>query len=353
MSEYRAVVAACIAALQTTQHAQQAVAARQGQFDRAVNALVAAAVQQSRNPSTTAPNSSSGTTSPVTGPSRGSTAPTTGNSTRPSTGLSARSTAGTGSPTTKPQTGSGSGRQSTLTVGAAEAAVTKAQLALDAAEAKRDAATMTAPIDGTVSAVPFAKGDTATTNDAVVIIGQGAVSVQMAVSEAAFSTLKVGQTAVVATPGGARTIGRVSARGLLPTESTSGSSATTFPVTVTATGQGAAALPAGATATVTVTLRSSPNAVIIPVSAVTRSGRTGVVRVLANGTVTTTTVQLGAIGTTTVEVTSGVTPGQTLVIADNTTALPTNSSNRGLRGGAPGGAPPGGVAGNGAPPGGR
>jgi hypothetical protein len=52
-------------------------------------------------------------------------------------------------------------------------------------------------------------------------------------------------------------------------------------------------------------------------------------------------------------VTSGVTPGQTLVIADNTTALPTNSSNRGLRGGAPGGAPPGGVAGNGAPPGGR
>jgi hypothetical protein len=79
-----------------------------------------------------------------------------------------------------------------------------------------------------------------------------------------------------------------------------------------------------------------------------------VVQVLTNGIPTPTTVTLGAIGTATVEVTQGLKPGQTVVLADNQTALPTNSSNRGLAGGGGGfggGAPPGGAGA--APPGGR
>jgi hypothetical protein len=70
---------------------------------------------------------------------------------------------------------------------------------------------------------------------------------------------------------------------------------------------------------------------------VTRSGSSGVVQVLKDGTPTRTTVKLGAVGGSTVEIVEGLSPGQTLVIADNSTALPTNSSNRGLRAG---GGPP-------------
>ena len=62
---------------------------------------------------------------------------------------------------------------------------------------------------------------------------------------------------------------------------------------------------------------------------------------LKDGTATRTTVKLGAVGGSTVEILEGLSPGETLVLADNTTPLPTNSSNRGLRAG--GGGPPGGA----------
>lgn len=193
---------------------------------------------------------------------------------------------------------------------------------------------MTAPIDGTVSAVPFDNGETASTEDAAVIIGTGGVRIEMDVTEATFNTLKLGQQATITTPGGGRAVGTVSARGLLPTESESGSSGSpTFPVTVTASGKAAKSLPVGATGSVSVTLKSTSDAIVVPVSAVIRSGSAGVVQVLKDGTPTRTAVKLGAVGGSTVEVIEGLSPGQTLVIADNSTALPTNNSNRGLRGG--------------------
>jgi HlyD family secretion protein len=67
--------------------------------------------------------------------------------------------------------------------------------------------------------------------------------------------------------------------------------------------------------------------------------------------VTTRTVTLGSVGPATVEVTEGLTEGQRLVIADNSTALPTTSSTR--RTGSFGGTGAGGALPGGAPPGGR
>jgi hypothetical protein len=239
-----------------------------------------------------------------------------------------------------------------MTVASAEAAATKADLALTTAETQLKAATMRAPISGVVAALPYVKGQTAAVTDQAVIIGKGSIRVVMNVPEMAFRTLQVGQPATITTPGGGRAAGKVTTLALLPTQSTSGS--TTFPVTVAATGKGASSLPAGATAGVSVRLATSQHAVVVPVSAVTRNGRSGVVEVLTKGVPTRTTVTLGAIGTSTVEVTAGLTPGQTVVLADNQTPLPTNSTNRGLRGGPGGGfggGPPG--AAGGAPPGGR
>jgi hypothetical protein len=73
-----------------------------------------------------------------------------------------------------------------------------------------------------------------------------------------------------------------------------------------------------------------------------------VVQVLDNGVVTPTNVTLGRVGLTTIEITSGLRAGQTVVVADNTVALPTINL-RGLRGGLGGGGagPAGGAGGNG------
>ncbi len=104
---------------------------------------------------------------------------------------------------------------------------------------------------------------------------------------------------------------------------------------------------------------------VVIVAAVILLGGVGVVvwRVQAAGSASTTTQRTAevtqqtmkeTVGATTIEVTDGLTVGQTLVLADNSTALPTNSSNRGLRtGGAGTFAGTGGLPAGGAPPGGR
>ena len=193
-----------------------------------------------------------------------------------------------------------------------------------------------------MSALPFAKGDTVTTSDQIVIIGKGSVEVQLNVPEAAFRTLAVGERAELVTPGGGRAAGIVTRLGLLPDDSNSGS--TTFPVLVAATGSDATTLPAGAAAAVTVTLGVSRNVIVLPVSAVARTGSTGTVQVLDNGVLTRTDVTLGRVGLATIEITSGLRAGQTVVVADNTVALPTINL-RGLRGGGGLGGGSGGPAG--------
>jgi multidrug efflux pump subunit AcrA (membrane-fusion protein) len=311
------VLAACVSALVGTMRAEHEVIVQQGVLDRAVQALVNAALQSAQSGVGTNGSSTGGNQFGGTG----------GSQSGGSGGLSAGQTR---SGTTSSQQGRQPGGQGTLTVASAEAAVTKAKLTLASAEAKLKGATIAAPISGTVSALPFAKGDTVTTSDQIVIIGKGAVEVQMNVPEAAFRTLAAGERAELVTPGGGRAAGIVTRLGLLPDDSSSGS--TTFPVLVAATGSDATTLPAGAAASVTVTLGVSRNVVVLPVSAVTRTGSTGTVQVLDNGVLTRADVTLGRVGLATIEITSGLRAGQTVVVADNTVALPTINL-RGLRGG--------------------
>jgi HlyD family secretion protein len=318
--------------------AEHEVIVQQGVLDHAVQALVNAALQSAQSGVSSTGSSSGGN----------QFGGTSGSHSGGSGGLSAGQSR---SGATSSQQSKQPGGQGTLTVASAEAAVTKAKLTLASAEAKLKAATITAPISGTVSALPFAKGDAVTTSDQIVIIGKGSVEVQLNVPEAAFRTLAAGQRAAVVTPGGGRAAGIITRLGLLPDDSSSGS--TTFPVLVAATGNDAATLPAGAAAAVTVTLGVSRNVVVLPVSAVTRTGSTGTVQVLDNGVLTKTDVTLGRVGLATIEITSGLRAGQTVVVADNTVALPTTSL-RGLRGGGGLGGGNGGPAGggNGGQPGG-
>lgn len=208
-------------------------------------------------------------------------------------------------------------------------AVTTAQHALDTANANLAGATLTAPVAGTVGSIAFSVGGAATTNAGVVIIGKGAAVVTVDVPLTMLPRIEKGGAATV-TPAGATTgiPGVVGTIGLLPA-STSGSSPT-YAVTVVVADSDQA-LSTGARADVALVVSRRDDVLTLPASAVTTvsttgSTSTGVVRVLANGVVTTTRVTTGAVGGGLVEVSAGLTAGQTVVLADTTAALPASST---------------------------
>ena len=204
------------------------------------------------------------------------------------------------------------------------AAVSAAQVALIESEADLDAVTLRAPISGTVASIPWTAGGTAAAGDAIVILGKGAVDVTVDVPASSIRSIRVGLPATVRADGASKAAtGVVTRIGLLPTDSSSGSSSsssTTYPVTVrVAAGAG---LVEGGTAAVSIVVKTVRDAVVVPNSAVHGS----TVDVLSRGKVTSVPVQTGAVGALVTQVTSGVTAGQTVVLADLGEALPTSST---------------------------
>lgn len=254
-----------------------------------------------------------------------------------STGSSSASSGGTGSSSSSgSNSGSGSasglssGQGSTMTVAEAKAAVTTAKINLDLAEQKLSDATITSPIAGTVASLSFAKGDSVSTSDKIVITGQGAMAVTVDVPGTKLDSIKKGQQATVGTN---NSVGEVSSIGLLPA-SDSDSSDVSYPVTITVADP-AADLADGATAMAHLLVSRATDVVQVPISAVTQNGSTGTVTVLKDNEPERTRVEIGAVGSTTVQVTSGLSVGETVVIADRNEALPSsNSSATGRFGGA-------------------
>jgi RND family efflux transporter MFP subunit len=210
-------------------------------------------------------------------------------------------------------------------VATATADVAKAKLALAQAKVNLDNATLVAPISGTIATMPFTAGHTMKASDAVKIVGAGSIRVSVDISETSMNLVKVGQSAAVSTSAGAASPGKVTAIGILPADSTS--STASYPVTVTVP-KPAAALAPGVTASVSITVARAQKTIVLPVSAVTKTtATTGTVTTLSNShQPKTTQVVLGATGTTTIQVKSGLTIGQRVVLADNTKALPTTSA---------------------------
>lgn len=189
-----------------------------------------------------------------------------------------------------------------------------------------------APLTGTLTELPWSEGDTASADQSATVSAGEAVRFTIDVAEASIATVAVGQPAVVTSTAGTESPGAVSAIGLLP--SSSSGSAVAYPVTIVVqqTGNG---LAEGTTAGAVVTVGSAPDAVVVPLSALTLTGpATGTVTVLGPGN-TTSTVQvgLGVRGATHVEVTGGIDAGATLVLADITQAIPTSTSSVRIRSG--------------------
>jgi macrolide-specific efflux system membrane fusion protein len=116
----------------------------------------------------------------------------------------------------------------------------------------------------------------------------------------------------------------------------------TYAVTITLTDPPATVL-AGMSATVTVTTASVDNAVRVPATALSGSASAGytVQLVNADGTTTSVAVEVGVVTTSMVQITSGLSDGQTVVTGTSSARSGTTTSSsvniNSLTGGGPGG----------------
>ena len=246
---------------------------------------------------------------------------------------------GTGSSNTKSgssSTKSGSSSSSsttTATVSAAQVASAKAKLlqaeqALQAAQDDLDNAELLAPIAGTVGTVELSKGS-ASSAGAITIVGSGNAQVSFELPLATRTLVKNGQKVTVTPAGSTKALaGTITSISAVETSGTAGDTPTYTTVVTVSDADGL--LASGAKASVTIPVASATNAVRVPASAVTPTGTgTATVQVLASGSSTASTVQVttGAVGGGWVEIKQGISAGDTVVLADNTAELPTNTNN--------------------------
>jgi multidrug efflux pump subunit AcrA (membrane-fusion protein) len=362
----------CSAALQQALSAESIVSTDQQHVQTAATALNQAVSQllASRTGTSTGTPSGSG--------SSGSSAPSHGGSSgRSGTGTSSRSGAGTssgsgaGSRSGSSKSSGSSSRSSAGGTGSSKgtgsssrsaggAPVTAAQISadqasVDSAQARLQTATLSlaqaslaSPLTGTVGQVSVTPGSTvgaASSTPAVVVVGPGSDQAVVNVSSTDIDAVQEGQTADVVPDG--QTVaqhGTVTAIGLLPVSGTTGSGTPSYPVTIAFGGSGQTTF-AGSGASVTLHLAVAHQAVTVPTSAVHALGGTHIVTVLRKGKATVTRVQVGAVGPDLTQITSGLSAGDRVVLANMSTPLPTSTSTRGLTGGGGGGGGFGGGAG--------
>ncbi len=210
-----------------------------------------------------------------------------------------------------------------------QAAVDAAATQVLAAQETVEQATITSPVAGTVAAVGIQVGHQVTassTTATIVVVGGGGYEISTTVSVNDIAKLKVGDAATVVPDATSESIvGKVSWIGA----ASGSSSSTTYPVVIGLTGS-TAGLRNGAMASTSIELaHSQTSAITVPTSAVHTTNGFHTVTVLANGKASTVAVQVGVVGATATQITSGLKVGQVVVLADLHAAVPSsNTSSR-------------------------
>jgi multidrug efflux pump subunit AcrA (membrane-fusion protein) len=200
------------------------------------------------------------------------------------------------------------------------------------AEANLAEATVVSPIAGTVLSVSASVGEMETGDTAFVVAGLHSFQVVADVPVTNMPQLKVGEKASVRPDGSSSALsGTVVSIGLIPDSGSS--SPATYPVTIGLSGQPTGLHPDGL-ATVTITTARS-SGVSVPTSAVHGSGKKATVTVYSGGKVRTVKVKIGTMGPVMTRITSGLTPGEKVVLANLDQPLPNNNPSTGP--GGPGG----------------
>ncbi len=231
----------------------------------------------------------------------------------------------------------------------------KASLAVD--QASLHNATLRSPVTGTVAAVGVTKGtavDAGSSSDTITVAGNGILTVPVSISLADIDKVKVGQHAQVTVDGRAASVPAMVATVGVTNSSSSTGSGSTYQVVVQLSRR-YRTLYDGMGASVAIDVGRAANVVTVPISALHTIGSLSTVTVYANGSATTKRVTVGVIGADTAQISSGVSAGDQVVLANIDAAVPsstTDSSRRGSFGGftGTGSGPP--VGGSGPPGGG-
>jgi macrolide-specific efflux system membrane fusion protein len=277
-----------------------------------------------------------------------------------------------GTTTTDPQTGEETTTVDDAQIASTAASLIQAQATVDDAESAVAAATLKAPIGGTVLQVNGKVGSTTgsgsssssgaaatgdgsassastSSSDFVVIADLSKLQVSISVPESDIAALEVGQAAAVTFPAvdGIQATGEITS---MDPAGTTSNSVVTFGVAVQLTDV-PEGIRLGQTASVSVTTATAADAVAVPSTAVTTRGDRSSVTLMADGQQVVTQVELGVVGDTYTQVISGVSLGDEVVLAtaSPSTGFPDGQFPGGF--GGVGGGPPAGFGG-GAPGGG-
>lgn len=192
-----------------------------------------------------------------------------------------------------------------------------------------------------MAAVSLSVGSTVgaqSTSAVVTVVGTDGYVVSTTVPLGSIDAVKVGQKVAITVPSTTATLaGTVSSIGVLDVSSTSTPS---YAVTV-AVSPTSEKLYGGSSAQLVITVAGTGQVLTVPTSAVHVEGQTATVKVLDNGTAKDVTVQRGAVGSELTQITSGLTEGQKVVLADLSVPMVSStrsSSSTGLLSGGNGGA---------------
>jgi len=175
----------------------------------------------------------------------------------------------------------------------------------------------------------------------IVVVGAGAAEVTVSVPLTSMATVHVGQKANVTPQGATSSVpGSVTSISLLPSTAATGTglgtgtaqaataaSTPAYPVVVLVP-DALPALASGSRAEASLLIGAVADVLTVPNSALTPLGNGQALALTVKGGVATrAVVRTGYAGTLTTQVTSGLSAGQQVVLADLSTALPTNTTN--------------------------
>jgi membrane fusion protein, macrolide-specific efflux system len=201
----------------------------------------------------------------------------------------------------------------------AETAYARAKSDLADLEALLATATLTAPEDGTVTAVAITAGTDAAPTGAAITMVSNELQVSTSVVESDIDSIKVGQQASVTIGALDATLnGRV--KSIDPVGSSSGSNGVvSFAVKVTLDAPPTGLRP-GMSADITITAASATGVLSIPSRALSGTAGSYTVRVVApDGTVSTRSVDVGLVTASLAEIKSGLQAGERVVTGTSST----------------------------------
>lgn len=213
-------------------------------------------------------------------------------------------------------------RVTDATLAADRARVLQAEQAVGRAQRSLDAATLTAPVGGVVGAIDLVPGESSA-GRTVTIVAPGAAAIDVQVPLSLRPLVSAGMPAVVGAVGADPILrGAVESVSVL---ATSAAARPTYTARVVVDDAGLT-LADGSKAEATLTLATASEVVTVPLSAVTTtSDTTGTVEVVSDPRAEASQVvqvTTGAHGGGRVEITSGLQPGQLVVLADRRLPVP-------------------------------